>query len=75
MHALYTLASKYETFDENERALELYEKIYHIADKINSDYYKYSAFINLLSLCREAVDSPQVKALMERIPDLAIFLA
>ena len=75
LHALYTLASKYETFDENERALELYEKIYHIANKINSDYYKYSAFINLLSLCREAVDSPQVKALMERIPDLAIFLA
>ena len=74
LHALNTLASKYQTLDENERALDLYEKVYHIADKINSDYYKYPALIFLVSLCKQDPDSPSVKALMERIPDLAFFI-
>lgn len=72
--ALYTLASKCEALGENERAMELYERVYLIADKIGSDYYKCPALIFLVSLCRQDLNSPRVKAVMERIPDINDFI-
>ena len=74
MGSLYELASKYEALSENERALELYERLYLIADKIGNDYYKYSTFVYLISLCKKDPDAPRVRALMERIPDIQFFL-